>query len=209
MRVPGVVFPHPAEFPGPVWRGPRMVTQQLLNSWLAVIAMPSSPAFLSMAVIRALTSVTRARSPNAPQSATLRSLECDCAPQKKTLPTVCVAWVPECVGYGPCFIESLWKFTLPSFACSYSLHGAHTKAPLARCGDQAPRNISCCHPFPCFCCYLLPAYIPLLSMQRAVCVPCPHAFAPAKMCLTLKSQWYSPLNLRMGYTDLTTTLQGG
>lgn len=63
-----------------------MVTQQLLNSWLAVIAMPSSPAFLSMAVIRALTSVTRARSPNAPQSATLRSLECDCAPQKKPSP---------------------------------------------------------------------------------------------------------------------------
>lgn len=25
------LLPHPTEFPGPVWRGPRMVTQQLLN----------------------------------------------------------------------------------------------------------------------------------------------------------------------------------
>ena len=46
----------------------------------------SSPALLPMAVVRALTSVTGARSPDAPQSAILQRLECDCALPRTSFP---------------------------------------------------------------------------------------------------------------------------
>lgn len=136
---------------------------------------PSFPTFLPMAVIKALTSVTRARSPNAPQFVTLQRLEFNRTPQKNTLPPVCVAWVPDCVGYGPCFIKSLWKFILPS-SCSCCLHGAHPKIPLARLGDQDPQHVSYCHSLPYFGCYLLTAYVLLLSMERVILCSLPHAF---------------------------------
>lgn len=53
--------------------------------------------------------------------------------------TICIAYIPGCVGYGPCFIKTFWKLNPLSFAHSSSLHGAYTKVPLARLGDQAPQ----------------------------------------------------------------------
>lgn len=52
--------------------------------------------------------------------------------------TICIAYIPGCVGYGTCFIKISWKFNPPSSAHSSSLHGAYTKVLFARLGDQAP-----------------------------------------------------------------------
>lgn len=113
MGIPVVVVSHVSWAPVPSCGSPwsclevlRIVTPQLPNQLVGYYCCEACVrvflfCHLPMAVVRALTSVTRARCPNPLQSAMLQRLECDSTLHRRTslLPLsspVCVAWVLDC-----------------------------------------------------------------------------------------------------------------